>query len=176
MRALMVIDVQKGLFETELPHDSEAVVRRIAGLIERARSAKIPLIFVQHDGGLGDELDRNGPGFPFRPEVAPQPGDSVVVKHRCNAFQDTDLNDRLKQRGIDELVVCGMQTEFCIDTTVRAAFERGYHVIVACDAHTTFDSPILPAESIIAHTQHIWNGRFAKLKMAEEIRFISGAG
>jgi nicotinamidase-related amidase len=173
MRALMVIDVQQGLFETEQPHDSEAVVGRIAGLIARARAAKAPLFFVQHDGGPGDELDRNGPGFAFRSEVAPQPGDSVIVKRRCNAFQDTDLDDRLKALGIDEIVVCGMQTEFCVDTTVRAAFERGYHMLVACDAHTTFDSSLLPADMIIAHTHHIWNGRFAKLKKADEIRFMS---
>lgn len=174
MRALMVIDVQQGMFETEQPFRGEEVVARIAALIARARAAKTPIIFVQHDGGPGDELDRNGAGFDFRAEVAPQPGDNVVVKHRCNAFQDTDLDDRLRSLGIDEIVVCGMQTEFCVDTTVRAAFERGYHLEVVCDAHTTFDSAILPAETIIAHTQHVWNGRFAKLKKAEEIRFLSG--
>ncbi len=172
MRALMVIDVQKGMFETEQPFHGDEVVARIAALITRARAAQAPIVFVQHDGGPGDELDRNGEGFGFRAEVAPLPGDNVVVKHHCNAFQDTDLDDRLQ--GIDEIVVCGIQTEFCVDTTVRAAVDRGYHVVVACDAHTTYDSAILPAETIIAHTQHIWNGRFAKLKKTEEIRFLSG--
>jgi nicotinamidase-related amidase len=172
MRALMVIDVQQGMFGTEQPYDGEAVVQRIVGLIARARAAKAPVFYVQHDGGPGDELDRNGPGFAFRAELAPQPGDSVTVKHYCNAFKETDLDDRLKAMRIDDIVVCGMQTEFCVDTTVRAAHERGYHLVVVCDAHTTFDSAILPATTIIAHTQHIWNGRFAKLKLSEDVRFF----
>jgi nicotinamidase-related amidase len=172
MLALVVIDVQQGLFASEQPHDGEAVVQRIAGLIARARAAGAPVLFVQHDGGAGDELDRNGEGFAFRRELAPHAGDSVTVKRHCNSFQDTDLDDKLKSAGITDLVICGMQTEYCVDTTVRAAADRGYRLTVACDAHTTFDSGILPAATIIAHTQHIWSGRFAKLKLAGDIRFV----
>ena len=172
MLALLVIDVQQGLFASEQPHDGEAVVQRIAALVARARAAGAPIFFVQHDGGAGDELDRNGEGFAFRRELTPQAGDSVTIKRQCNAFQNTDLDDKLKSAGIAELVIAGMQTEYCIDTTVRAATDRGYRVTVACDAHTTFDSAMLPAATIIAHTQHIWNGRFAKLKLAGDIRFV----
>jgi nicotinamidase-related amidase len=175
MLALMVIDVQQGLFDSEQPREGEAVVQRIAGLIARARAAKVPIFYVQHDGGSGDELDRNGPGFAFRSEVTPRPGDSITVKHHSSAFRDTNLDDKLKAAGIKELVICGMQTEYCVDTTVRAATERGYRVTVACDAHTTFDSAILPAETIIAHTHHIWNGRFARLHLADDIRFTQSA-
>lgn len=171
MLALMVIDVQQGMFGSEQPHDGEAVVQRIAGLIARARAARVPIFFVQHDGGTGDELDRNGQGFAFRSELTPQPGDSVTVKRYCSSFRDTDLDDILKGSRIDELVICGMQTDYCVDTTVRAAADRGYRVTVVCDAHTTFDSAILPAQTIIAHTHHIWNGRFAKLKLASDVRF-----
>jgi nicotinamidase-related amidase len=167
----MVIDVQQGLFAAEEPYDGEAVVGRIAELIARARAAAVPVFFVQHDGGPGDEVDKNGPGFAFRRELAPRAGDSVTVKTRSNGFQGTDLDAKLRAAGIDDLVVCGMQTEYCVDTTIRAAFERGYRITVACDAHTTFDSKLLPAETIIAHTQHIWNGRFATLVPAAEIAF-----
>ncbi len=171
MLALMVIDVQQGMFGSEQPHDGEAVVQRISGLIARARAARVPIFYVQHDGGSGDELDRNGPGFAFRSELTPQPGDSITIKHQCSAFKDTNLDDKLRAAGINELVICGMQTEYCIDTTVRAAADRGYRVTVVCDAHTTFDSAILPAPTIIAHTHHIWNGRFARLRLADDIRF-----
>jgi nicotinamidase-related amidase len=171
MQALMVIDVQLGLFEGPKPHDGEAVVRRIADLLRRARSAEVPVLFVQHDGGPGDETDKNGPGFAFRAEVAPMPGESVTIKTRCNAFQETDLDLKLRANGINNIVVCGMQTEYCVDTTVRAAFERGYGITVVSDAHTTLDGNVLPAEKIIAQAHHIWDGRFAKLKKAAEIRF-----
>jgi nicotinamidase-related amidase len=103
--------------------------------------------------------------------VAPQPGEPVTIKRRNSGFYDTDLDAKLKAADIDALVICGMQTEYCVDATVRSAFERGYRVTVAADAHTTFDSDILPAATIIAHTEHIWNGRYARLKQASEIVF-----
>jgi len=171
MLALMVIDVQQGMFGATAPYRGEAVVAAIADLIARARAAGVPVFYVQHDGGPGDEVDKDGPGFAFHPAVAPQAGEPVTVKRRSSAFYQTDLDDKLKAAGIDDLVLCGLQTEYCVDATVRSAFERGYRVTIAADAHTTFDSELLPAPTIIAHTQHIWNGRFARLKAAAEIGF-----
>jgi nicotinamidase-related amidase len=167
----MVIDVQQGLFGAVQPFHGEEVVARIAGLIARARAAEVPVFYVQHDGGPGDEFDKSGPGFPFHPAVAPLASESVTVKHANSGFYRTDLDDKLKAVSIDALVICGLQTEYCVDATVRSAFERDYRVIVAADAHTTFDSELLPAATIIAHTQHIWNGRYARLKTAAEIAF-----
>jgi len=171
MLALMVIDVQQAMFDTAEPFQGAAVVERIADLIARARAAHVPVFYVQHDGGPGDECDSNGPGFAFHPAVAPLAGDPVTVKRKNSGFYQTDLDAKLKAAGVDQLVICGLQTEYCVDATVRSAFERGYRVTVAADAHTTFDSEILDAATIIAHTQHIWNGRFARLKAAAEIMF-----
>ena len=173
MLALMVIDVQQGMFGAAEPWHGEAVVAHIADLVARARAAHVPVFYVQHDGGPGDELDKDGPGFAFHPAIAPQAGDPVTVKRRSSGFYQTDLDDKLKAAGIDELVICGMQTEYCVDATVRSAFDRGYRLTIAADAHTTFDSELLPAATIIAHTQHIWNGRFARLKPAVEIEFAT---
>jgi nicotinamidase-related amidase len=103
--------------------------------------------------------------------VAPQAGEPVTVKRRNSGFYQTDLDAKLKAAGIDALVIAGMQTEYCVDATVRSAFERDYRVTVAADAHTTFDGDILPAPTIIAYTQHIWNGRYARLKSSDEIAF-----
>ena len=169
MLGLLVIDVQQAMFAATEPYDGRAMLGRIANLISRARAAKAPLFYVQHDGGPGDSFDKNGPGFAYMPEVAPLPGDSVTVKTRSSAFYETALDLSLRAAGVDALVVCGLQTEYCVDTTVRSAFERGYRVTVACDAHTTFDSALLPATTIIAHTQHLWNGRFARLELAEDV-------
>ncbi len=171
MLGLLVIDMQKGLFDLGMPHDGDAVVSRIAGLIRRAREADVPVLFVQHDGGPGDEVDSNGPGFPILDALAPLPGESVTVKHYSSAFKDTDLDLKLRALGINKLVVCGMQTEYCVDTTVRSAFERGYSLTIASDAHTTFDGKILPAEKLIAQAHHMWDRRFATLKTAAEITF-----
>jgi nicotinamidase-related amidase len=167
----MIIDVQQAMFGGPQPFHGDMVVTRITDLLGRARTAKTPVFFVQHDGGPGDPFDKNKPGFAFHPALTPQPGESVTVKRRNSAFYDTDLDATLKAADIDALVICGMQTEYCVDATVRSAFERGYRVTIAADAHTTFDSEILPAATIIAHTQHIWNGRYARLKAADEIVF-----
>jgi nicotinamidase-related amidase len=169
MRGLLVIDVQQAMFGAAEPFEGRAVLARIAALLARARNAKLPIFYVQHDGGASDAFDKMGPGFAVMPEIAPLPGDSVTIKKRCSAFFETGLDAALRAAEVDSLVVCGMQTEYCVDTTVRSAFEHGYRVTVACDAHTTFDSTLLPAATIIAHTQHLWNGRFARLALAKDV-------
>lgn len=167
-RALIVIDVQQGMFIfPELPpHDGEAVVGRIAHLIERARAAGTPVFYVQHDGGPGSELAAGSKGFAYRSEIAPQPGDSVTVKRRCNSFQDTGLDTKLREAGIGHLIICGMQTEYCVDTAVRAAFERGYEITLAEDAHTTFDNGVIPAAMIVAHHNKTLDGSFSSVRPA----------
>jgi nicotinamidase-related amidase len=173
MRALMIIDVQQGMFAFPgfAPHDGEATVARITDLLSRARKNGTPVFFVQHDGGDDQALSANGPGFPFRPELAPGRDESVTVKRHCNAFQETDLERSLKRADIDELVVCGMQTEFCVDTATRAAVERGFKVTLVTDGHTTFDTKTIPAETIIAHHNATLGSGFATLKRADEIAF-----
>jgi len=176
MQALVVIDVQCGMFADPAmqPHDGEAVVARIAQLIQHARASSTPVIFVQHDGGESDALERDSPGFAIRPEIAPAPGETVVVKHFCSAFQQTGLAELLAQKAIKHIIACGMQTEYCVDTTCRAAFERGFEVTLVSDAHTTPDGA-LPASKIIAHhNATLANGGFVKLKTASEVNFAPG--
>lgn len=172
--ALLVIDVQCGMFADPkaAPHDGEAVVGRIAALLAQARAAGVPVIFVQHDGGTGDPLERGTPGFAFRKELAPEPGEPVVVKRFCSAFQETGFADLLAERGIDHIVVCGMQTEYCIDTTCRSAFERGLTATLVADGHTTFDTAAIPAAQIIRHhNATLAGGGFVKPIEAGAVRF-----
>jgi nicotinamidase-related amidase len=125
--ALLVIDVQQGMFAFPdyPPLDGEQVVERIAGLIARARAGDTPVYFVQHDGGPQDEFHPGKPGFPFHAKVAPGEDEDVTVKNRCNSFQGTDLDRKLKAAGTQHVVICGMQTEYCVDTAVRA-HDDGY--------------------------------------------------
>ena len=173
MDALMVIDVQQGMFAfpESPPHDGAAVVERIRGLIAAARRQQKPVFFVQHDGDPGDVLAQDAPGFAYHPALTPLPGDTVSVKRYCNAFQETDLEAQLEAAGIRHLIVCGMQSEYCVDTTVRAAFERGYKITLVSDAHTTFDNPGLPAVDIVGHHNRTLEGSFATLLPAASVRF-----
>jgi nicotinamidase-related amidase len=170
--ALVIIDVQEAMFlQPTPPHDGPGVVGRIAGLLARARADRIPVYFVQHDGGPGDDLARGTPGWRIHAPLAPLPGEPIVEKRHPSAFHDTDFAARLSAAGIDRLVICGMQTEYCVDTTCRAAFGLGYKVVLVSDAHTTFDTEVLSAAQIQAHHTRTLGGDFARCVPAAEVAF-----
>jgi nicotinamidase-related amidase len=171
--ALVIIDVQRGMFAfPEMqPHDGAATVSRIAGLISRARMASKPIFFVQHAGETGHPLEPDTPGFPFHEALTPLPSELVTVKRHCNAFQETGLESALRAAGVESVVVTGMQTNYCVDTFVRAAKERGFAIRLVADGHTTFDTQILSAEQIIAHHNLTLEGSFATLVTADEVQF-----
>ena len=170
--ALVIIDMQQGMFtDAVAPHRGEAVIEHCAELLRRARAAKIPVFHVQHDGPEGDPLHKGTPGFPHHPDVAPKPGEPVIVKQNISAFHGTDFDRQLKSKGIDRLVIAGMQTEMCVDSACRAARALGYKIVLADDAHTTFDTSVLPAERIVAHHNATLNGAFVELAKTADISF-----
>jgi nicotinamidase-related amidase len=170
-RALLVIDVQEGMEPEKGAHDGAGVVGRIASLIDRARKANTPVIYVQHDGvDPRHPLAKGNPGHAIHHAIAPRAGETVIGKTQCSSFLGTDLERALKQSDIDQLVICGMQTEFCVDTAVRAAHERGYKVTLVSDAHTTGDTAVLKAKDIVAHHNRTLVD-FAKIEPAETVKF-----
>ncbi len=170
--ALMLVDVQRGMFALPSPlHRGEEVVRRIATLLERARATGVPIVHIQHDGGPGHVLAKGSAGWPHHPLVAPQAGEIVVEKRNSSAFHDTDLHRRLGEAGIDRLVIAGMQTEMCIDSACRGAKALDYRVALVADAHTTYDTPVITADLIIAHHNRLLSRAFVELLDAEQVRF-----
>jgi nicotinamidase-related amidase len=170
--ALLVVDVQQGMFMPPTPaFQGEAVVERIGGLLARARAQKLPVIHVQHDGGPGDVLERGSQGWQIHPGIIVAAGEPIVEKRYCSSFQETDLGSRLAAAGIERIVVAGLQTEFCIDTTCRAAAALGLKVVLVSDAHTTFDSPGLSAAQIIAHhNRTLQGGGFCELQPTSSVQ------
>ncbi|WP_246776859.1 cysteine hydrolase family protein [Microvirga sp. VF16] len=168
-----MIDLQRGMFESGVsPHDEEGVLSRVAKLLEKARSRGVAVLHVRHDGGPGDDLERDTPGWHIHPAVAPLNDEPIIDKDRCSAFHGTDLHERLQARGIARLVIAGMQTEYCIDTNCRTAHGLGYAVLLVRDAHTTFDNPALSAEQIVAHHNlTLRNGGFVTLVDAAAVEF-----
>jgi nicotinamidase-related amidase len=147
------------------------VVRRIASLLERARSARVPVFHIQHDGGADSLLAKGSAGWPHHAAVAPRGDEHVIEKRHSSAFHDTNFQARLAESGVDRLIMTGMQTEMCVDSTCRAAAALNYRVVLVTDAHTTFDSPVLPAELTIAHHNRILGRGFAELSASDDIRF-----
>jgi nicotinamidase-related amidase len=163
MKALLVIDAQEGLLKGS--YDETGVLARIKGLIERARNAGVPVIYVRHD----EAIEYDGP---IHADIAPLEGETVVPKMTPNSFHDTNLKEVLDALKIDETVLVGMQTEMCIDTTTRAAWDKGYKVTVVSDAHTTvaWDGSAIPPEQVVAHHNAVLR-MFADVKPAAEITF-----
>jgi nicotinamidase-related amidase len=147
--ALLVIDVQVGLFERSVYRAGE-LLDRLGDLIERARAANMPIIYVQHTGSSPRHtLHPNSPGWRIHPDIAPEVGDVVIEKRFLDAFKQTDLRRELDGRGIRRLIVAGLQTEMGVDTTCRRASQLGYEVTLVMDGHSTFDNRYFTARQLI---------------------------
>ena len=137
--ALIVIDVQQALVDGH-PSKEDSFLVAVGAMIDACRRAGVPVLYVCHDGGAGDELERGTDGWRVHCAVAPQAGEIVVDKRFNSAFRQTGLHETLQSLGAKRIVMCGMQTEFCFDVSVKVAFELGYDVTVPREAVTTFDS------------------------------------
>jgi nicotinamidase-related amidase len=147
---LVVIDAQVGLFEgVSRPADT---IARIRELIERAREGTVPVLYLQHDGDPGGTLAVGSPGWQLHPELLPGSQDVVIRKRACDSFFETTLLNELRQRAVGTVVLAGVRTERCVDTTARRAVTLGFDVVLAADGHTTSDGKVLNARQIIEHT------------------------
>jgi nicotinamidase-related amidase len=128
--ALVIIDVQLGMFDaSEEPPvpGGERLLENIRSLIDEAREAGDPVIYVQHCEA-GGTLEEGTEGWKIHPSIAPLEGDLVVKKRTPDSFLDTVLREELGSRNIEDLVLTGLQTECCIDTTCRRSFSLCYDV------------------------------------------------
>jgi nicotinamidase-related amidase len=156
--ALLIVDVQIGLIDGLPAYQGAAVVQRIAWLAAAARTARVPVIYVQHDGAPGHRLEPDTPGWPIHGDIAPQADDLVVRKRYCDSFFETVLQSELQERRIEQLVIAGCMTEYCIDTTSRRSVSLGYDVTLVKDAHSTADKGQLSAAQVIAHHNEVLDG------------------
>ncbi|GAA0811006.1 isochorismatase family protein [Spirilliplanes yamanashiensis] len=152
--ALLVIDVQQGVVAGA--HERDAVVANIAGLVERARRERVPVVWVQHsDDGLAYGSDE----WRIVGELTPDPAEPRIEKNYSDSFEDTTLETVLAGLGVGRLVVTGAQTDACVRSTLHGALVRGYDTTLVSDAHTTEDlsqwgAP--PPGQVIAHTNLYW--------------------
>lgn len=145
---------------------------KIENLISRARPSSVPVIYVQHL--FGDRFGITIDGTPLgeiHQAISPLADDVVIRKTTPDSFLGTNLDGVLKDKGIEKLIVSGFQTEFCVDTTCRRAFSLGYRVVLAGDAHSTYDSPVLSAEQMRQQLAYVYSFWFAKVAPSEDISF-----
>jgi nicotinamidase-related amidase len=155
--ALIVVDMQQGSFGPESPrHDAQGLVERLNRLAARVRNAGGLVVFVLHAGPEGDPHHSAQPGHALLPELDRRPEDLIMIKSSCDAFLGTTLDETLFARAVGQLIVTGCATDYCVDTTVRAALAKGYPTVAPSDGHTTSDRPHLAAAKIIQHHNAIW--------------------
>ena len=149
--ALLIIDVQQGLCEGEgAAFESDQVIGRINEVSAKARAAGAPVIFVQHESGPG-YLEHGTAAWQLANGLKAEPTDLRVRKTTPDSFHKTDLQAVLTAHGIEDLIVCGMHTEFCVDTTTRRALALGYPVVLVADAHTSAGNAVLSPMQVIQH-------------------------
>ena len=149
--ALLVIDVQQGLCEGE--HDafeSQQVICRVNKVSEKTRAGGAVVLFIQHESKSG-YLEFGTDAWQLAHGLHIEPTDLRIRKTTPDSFHRTELEEVLEQRGVTDLVICGMHTEFCVDTTTRRALALGYPVVLVKDAHTTEGNEHLSAAQIIQH-------------------------
>ena len=178
--ALLVIDVQQGLCEGDDEAFAAAeTIARINTLSQRARAAGAPVILVQHESTHG-YLVHGTPGWQLAHGLQTAPTDLRLRKTAADAFHRTELEATLQRLGVAQVAICGMHTEFCIDTTTRRALALGFPVLLAADAHTTRANGVLDAEQIVRHHNatltniHSFGPRVRALAAAD-IRFDDAA-
>lgn len=172
-RALLIVDMQVGLFHGgEPPHEGPSVLANINALIAKAREAGAPVFFARHTGPAGSPIAPGSALTQLLPELdADAERDTLFDKTRPNCFFGTGLVRWLAEAGADEVAIAGMKTEYCVDTTCRAAADLGIRPVLIEDAHTTMDTPALRASDIVAHHNRTLSGPFATLARTAEVVF-----
>jgi nicotinamidase-related amidase len=152
---LLIIDAQEEYRSgvLQLP-GLDAALEEIAKLLAAARERGSAIVHIKHLGIPDGLLDPRGPRGLFLPESAPLPGEIIVEKRMPNAFNGTDLHERLQALGRLDLIVCGFMTHSSISTTVRATKDYGYRCTVVDTACATRDLPALDGQIISAADMH----------------------
>lgn len=174
--ALLIIDVQRALCTGEYEcHDIKRVIDTINGLSARARKAGVTVVLIQHNE-KDSPLAYGAEGWQLADGLNTAPSDLHVDKTANDSFYQTNLQKLIPREDFDRLVICGLQTDYCVNATVRQAHQLGYDVELAADAHSTVDNGNMSAEDIIAEHNKDWahlTGSVARIdvKPAAEIAF-----
>lgn len=166
---LLVVDVQNELVKWH-PYNEQRVIENIKNLISTARDNKKEVIYVRHDDGEGTELEKGTYGWQIYGAIAPNASEVIFDKQFNSAFHKTGLREYLESKGIDTIILVGLQTEYCIDATCKSAFDCGYKVIIPEETNSTFDNEYLTGEKLYEfYNYKIWNNRFASVVSIDDV-------
>lgn len=165
---LLVVDAQKLITNREL-YMFETFCRNVQALIAAARRNGVEVLYVRHDDGEGQPLSKGNEGFEICDAFAPAEGERIFDKTVNSCFRDTGLLEYLKHKGETDVMAVGLQTDYCMDATIKAGFEHGLHMIVPAYANSTFDNPFMTGEETYRYyNEMMWNRRYAECITMEQ--------
>ena len=171
---LLVIDTQKGIMDDRL-FEFEKISRNIKNLIDTARKNSVEVVFVQHDDGAGSGFSVGDEDFEIFDDFKPKESERVFVKSVNSALhKSTGLCEYLLEKGVKQIITVGLQTNFCIDATIRTGFDAGFKMIVPEYANSTFSNDYMSA-AVTYHyyNDFLWKDRFANcVSMAEAVKIL----
>ena len=172
---LLAVDLQKGLTDDEL-YDRDRILERAACLMDAARKNHVEVIHFRHDAGPGSGFSVGDSGFEFADQAAPEKGEKTFIKTINSCFGNREFTEYMERQEDKRLMIIGLQTNFCIDATVKSAFERGYEVIIPEGTNSTFDNDFMDSKTTCRYYfEEIWPDCFADcVTFDEAMEMIAG--
>ncbi|MCH5204503.1 MAG: cysteine hydrolase [Oscillospiraceae bacterium] len=158
---LLVVDTQKLITNDKL-YMFDRFEENVIKLIKAARENFVEVMFVRHDDGVGEALTKGTEGFEIYGGFKPLCSEKIFDKTANSAFYQTGLLEYLKSIECKDIMVVGLQTDYCIDATVKCGFEHSFKMIVPEYCNSTFDNDFMSAEkSYKYYNEFIWKDRYA---------------
>ncbi len=166
---LLVIDVQKGITDERL-YGFEKFEENLKTLIDASRKSGVEVVYVRHDDGPGSGFSIGDDDFEIYEGIAPMPGEMIFDKKVNSAFyESTGLDMYLQSKNVKKVIAVGLQTDYCIDATVKSGFENGYEMIVPQYCNSTRSNSYMDAEtSYEFFNKNMWPGRYATCPTVSE--------
>jgi nicotinamidase-related amidase len=167
--ALLIIDAQVNMFDPANPvAGADGLLARLIELQARARAAQALVVAVRNCGGENDPDQRGSIGWQIHPGL--DSADLVLDKTTCDTFASTALGEELARRGVRQVVIAGLQSEFCIRETALGALAQGLEVTLVADGHSTYDGKSSAARETTAAVNGELSPR-VRLVSASDVRF-----
>ena len=159
---LLVVDTQKQITNAQL-YNFKQFEENIIALLKVARNAHVEVIFVRHDDGVGEALTKGEEGYEIYEKFQPLQNEKIFDKKVNSPFKETQLLSYLKTKEENDIVVVGLQSEYCIDATIKCGFEHGFQMFVPAYCNTTIDNMYMSAKATYEYyNEFIWKERYAQ--------------
>ncbi len=169
---LLVIDMQKGLVDKDL-YAFDTFMDRTVRLVDAARKNNVEVIFVQHDAGPDSGMSAGDEDFEIIDRISPEAGEKVFTKTINSCFGSKEFKEYMEHQDDKRLMIIGLQTNYCIDCTVKSAFERGFEVIIPEGTNSTFDNDYMTGETTVRYyNEDVWEELVHAVTFEEAIAML----